>query len=109
VTARHPRWLTLIQVAPTDEEVLVLVRKYLGTLSDLEFSRLPERCRPTLPRDREDVSGWAVELVKADMKFTGSPDATELLHQMATIFSGASTRFAQLAQEAKSLGPPSQQ
>ena len=106
---QHPRWLNLIQVAPTDGDVLALVRKYLGTLSDVEFSRLPERCRPTLPSDREDIAGWAVELVKAEMKYSGPADASELLHQMATIFSGASTRFARLAQEAKTLGPPSQQ
>ena len=105
---RHARWQILIQVAPNEDAVIALVRRYLSTLSEAEFLRVPPDFRPTLPSTRDEVAGWAVQLVRGEMKFTGEPATAELLHQMAVVFSEASTRFAQLAQAARVLGPASE-
>jgi hypothetical protein len=105
MTTPFARWQSLIQVAPTNEDVIALVRRYMGTLSEAEVLRMPRDCRPTLPTTREEVSGWAVEMVRAEMQFAGDPTAGALLHQMSVIFAEATTRFAQLAQEARMLGP----
>jgi hypothetical protein len=105
---RHARWQILIQVAPTEDAVIALVRRYLGTLSEAEYLRLPLDFRPMLPSTRDEVAGWAVQMVRGEMKFTGERETAELLHQMAVVFSEASTRFAQLAQAARVLGPASE-
>jgi hypothetical protein len=109
MTTPFARWQSLIQVAPNDAAVIALVRRYLGTLSEDEFQRVPRACRPTLPTTREEVSSWAVEMVRTEMTFSGDSVAAALLHQMAVVFSEAATRFAQLAQEARMLGPSSEQ
>lgn len=97
------RWQSLIQAAPTDDAVLALVRRYLGTLSDGQIARLPENCRPTLPDTREQVGSWAVTVARAEMAFKGDAEATALMQQMAVVFSEASQRFAQLAQQKRDL------
>jgi hypothetical protein len=102
---RHARWQSLIQVAPNEDAVIALVRRYLGTLSETQFQRMPADFRPSLPSTREEVAGWAVQMVRAEMKFSGDSEAAALLRQMAIVFSEASTRFAQLAQAARVLGP----
>jgi hypothetical protein len=81
-----------------------LVRRYLGTLTDAEFARLPTHCRPTLPSNRDEIGAWAVTLIRAEMGFKGDGDSAALLQQMAVVFSEASTRFAQLAQQKRDLG-----
>lgn len=100
------RWQSLIQTAPDEESVIGLVRRYLGTLSEAEVKRLPAGCRPTLPSGREEVASWAVTMMRAEMGYKGDTDTASLLQQMAVVFSEASTRFAQLAQQKRDLGPP---
>jgi hypothetical protein len=101
----YARWQSLIQIAPSEDAVIALVRRYLGTLSEAEMMRVPSEIRPSLPSTRDEVAGWAVQLVRAEMKFTGDPEVADLLHQMAVVFSEASTRFARLAQATRVLGP----
>jgi hypothetical protein len=103
---QNSRWQSLIQVAPNESVTLALVRRYLGTLTDEELSRLPTDCRPSLPSSREEVATWAVQLVTKQMKYTGERRAADLLHQMAIVFSEANTRFAQLAQDSRPREQP---
>ena len=97
------RWQALIQSAPDDAAVLALVRRYLGTLAEGEVARLPANCRPTLPSSRDEVGSWAVTLARAEMNFRGEAETAALMQQMAVVFSEASQRFAQLAQQRKAL------
>lgn len=99
------RWQGLIQGAADDSSVIGLVRRYLETLSEAEFARLPSGCRPGLPSNREEIASWAVTLMRTEMGYKGDGDARALLQQMAVVFSEASTRFAQLAQQQRDLGP----
>ena len=98
------RWQSLIQSAPDEATVVGLVRRYLGTLSETEFARLPSHCRPTLPSNRDEIGSWAVTLIRAEMGYKGEAETGALLQQMAVVFSEASTRFAQLAQQKRDLG-----
>lgn len=97
------RWQSLIQSAPDEDAVLALVRRYLGTLIDDEIARLPANCRPSLPSTRDEVSSWAVTLTRAEMNFRGEPGTAALMQQLAVVFSEASQRFAQLAQQKRAL------
>jgi len=99
------RWQSLIQTAPDEDSVIALVRRYLGTLSDAEVKRLPPGCRPTLPSTREEIASWAVTMMRAEMGYKGDAETGSLLQQMVVVFSEASTRFAQLAQQRRDLGP----
>jgi hypothetical protein len=97
------RWQSLIQTAPDETAVLGLVRRYLGTLSDGEVSRLPATCRPTLPSTREEIASWAVTVTRTEMGFRGDAETAGLLQQLAVVFAEASQRFAQLAQQRRDL------
>ncbi|HXF78435.1 MAG TPA: hypothetical protein VN598_06210 [Usitatibacter sp.] len=97
------RWQSLIQNAPDETAVLGLVRRYLGTLTDGEVSRLPAGCRPTLPSTREEIASWAVTVARAEMGFRGDAETAALLQQLAVVFSEASQRFALLAQQRRAL------
>ena len=97
------RWQGLIQTAPDEGAVLALVRRYLGTLADGEITRLPTNCRPTLPSTRDEVASWAVTVTRAEMGFNGDAQTKALMQQMAVVFSEASQRFAQLAQQRRAL------
>ena len=97
------RWQGLIQTAPDEGAVLALVRRYLGTLADSEISRLPANCRPTLPSTRDEIASWAVTLTRAELGFKGDAETRGLMQQMAVVFSEASQRFAQLAQQRRDL------
>lgn len=103
--SQHIRWQRQIETAPTEADVIGIVRRYLATLPEADFLALPADCRPSLPSTPEEVATWAVHLVTAEMKRGGGDPTAELLHQLAVVFSGANTRFAQLAQEARMLRP----
>lgn len=101
----HTRWQRQFETAPTEGHVIAIVRRYVATLPEADLLTLPSDCRPGLPSTPEEVARWAVHLVTAEMKATVGGPGADLLHQMAVIFSGANTRFAQLAQEARMLRP----
>ena len=97
------RWQGLIQSAPDEAAVLALVRRYLGTLADVEVERLPANCRPSLPSTRDEICSWALTLTRAEMGFKGEAGTAALMQQLAVVFSEASQRFAQLAQLRRDL------
>ena len=100
------RWQSLIQTAADEPAVLGLVRRYLGTLSEGEVSRLPANCRPTLPSTREEIASWAVTVTRTEMGLqaatpeTAAPAAAD----WRWCSREASQRFAQLAQQKRDWG-----
>jgi hypothetical protein len=102
--SHHLRWQRQLEIAAAERDIIDIVRRYLASLPEAEVLALPPDCRPVLPSTPEEIATWAVHLVTAEMKRTGG-DPGDLLHQLAVVFSGANTRFAQLAQEARMLRP----
>ena len=103
--SRHSRWQREIETAPSDTAVIEIVRRYVAAIPEADLRALPSDCRPGLPSTPEEIATWAVHLVTAEMKRTDGDPGAELMHQLAVVFSGANTRFAQLAQEARMLRP----
>lgn len=102
----HIQWQRQIEMAPTHGDVITIVRRYLATIPQTDLLTVPSDCRPSLPSTGEEIGRWAVHLVTAEMKLPPDDPGAGLLHQLAVVFSGANTRFAQLAQEARMLRPP---
>ena len=79
--------------ATTEEELVELVRVYLGSWRPEELSEIPAICRPGKVRDAEDVGDCAFELTKARIAANGPQP---LLVEMETFFAQACTKLSEL-------------
>ena len=79
--------------ATSEEEVVELVRTYLGSWRPEELAEIPAPCRPGKVRDAEDVGDCAYELTKARIAASG-PQA--LLVEMETFFAQACSKLSEL-------------
>jgi hypothetical protein len=86
-------WQQRLWLSRSTEAVVDVVRQYLATLSRDELHSLPPTCRPVRIDDAEDVARYAFYLVS---ERCGSRQCTSALHRLASFFSAASTRLAQL-------------
>ena len=77
----------------SEDEVVELVRVYLGSWRPEELAEIPAQCRPGKVRDAEDVGDCAYELTKARIAANG-PQA--LLVEMETFFAQACTKLSEL-------------
>lgn len=86
-------WQQRLWLSRSTEAVIELVREHVATLSRDDFYSLPPTCRPVLIDNAEDVARYAFYLVS---ERCGSRQSTSALHRLASFFSAASTRLAQL-------------
>ena len=77
----------------SEEELVELVRVYLGSWRPEELAQIPAPCRPGKVRDSEDVGDCAYELTKARIAASGQQD---LLVEMETFFAQACSRLSAL-------------
>lgn len=77
----------------SEEEVVELVRVYLGGWRPEELAEIPSCCRPGKIRDAEDVGDCAYELTKARIAANGPQT---LLVEMETFFAQACSRLSEL-------------
>ena len=89
---RNVRPDKLLQVT-TEEEVVELVRVYLGSWRPEELAEIPSHCRPGKVRDAEDVGDCAYELTKARIAANGPQS---LLVEIETFFAQACARLSEL-------------
>ena len=86
-------WQQRLWLSRSTGAVIDLVREHVATLSRDELYSLPPTCRPVRIDNAEDVAGYAFYLVS---ERCGSRQSTSALHRLASFFSAASTRLAQL-------------
>ena len=89
---RNVRLEKLLEVT-SEEEVVELVRVYLGSWRPEELAEIPAHCRPGKVRDAEDVGDCAYELTKARIAANGPQ---QLLVEMETFFAQACARLSEL-------------
>lgn len=89
---RNVRIDNLLHVT-SEDEVVELVRVYLGSWHPEELAEIPAQCRPGKVRDAEDIGDCAYELTKARIAASG-PQA--LLVEMETFFAQACSRISEL-------------
>lgn len=93
VTQAPVDWQQRLWRSRSTEAVIDLVREHVATLSRDDFHSLPPTCRPVRIDNAEDVARYAFYLVS---ERCGSRQSTSALHRLASFFSAASTRLAQL-------------
>lgn len=86
-------WQQRLWTSRSSDAVIDVVREHVATLSREEFYSLPPTCRPVRIDNTEDVARYAFYLVS---ERCGSLQSTSVLHRLASFFSAASTRLAQL-------------
>jgi hypothetical protein len=86
-------WQQRLWLSRSSDAVVDLVREHVATLSRDELYSLPPTCRPVRIDSAEDVARYAFYLVS---ERCGSRQGSSELHRLASFFSAASTRLAQL-------------
>ena len=105
---RLERWQPLVRGAPTEQDVVRIVREYLDLWPQDDRASFPAGVVPWDVRTRQDIAECAVDLARAELAFHGEDGARRKLADMTTIFRDAVTRFGQLSQEARLMGPQSE-
>jgi hypothetical protein len=88
---RFESWRSMLQVAPDPQAVTALMRDHVRSLGPLAEA-LPENCRRMLSGDL-DIHEIAVTLLRAELRFEGSDEAREFLHELAYTFASAAVRL----------------
>jgi hypothetical protein len=101
-------WQSLVREAPSEQEVVRAVREYLELWPEAERAAFPCKVNPWAVRSRQHIAECAVDLTRAELDFQGDGAAREKLADMTAIFRDAVTRFSQLSQDARLLGPQSE-
>lgn len=86
-------WQRRLWLSRSSEAVIEVVREHVATLSREEFYSLPPACRPGRIDNAEDVARYAFYLVS---ERCGPRESGSAVHRLASFFSAASTRLAQL-------------
>ena len=71
------------------------MREYVTVIDPLVLAELPEDCQTAL-RD-SDLQAAAVTLLHCEMRFTGSDEMRQLLHEIAHTYAAASIRLTAIS------------
>jgi len=86
-------WQQRLWLSRSTDAVIDLVREHVAALPRDDFYSLPPTCRPVHIDSAEDVARYAFYLVS---ERCGSRQCASAVHRLASFFSAASTRLAQL-------------
>lgn len=86
-------WRDQLQRARTAEDVVSTAREFLSHWSSHQLGALPVHCQPLRMSDADDLSIYALTLVRAQCDDHAH---TAELHAMATFFAAASQRLSQI-------------
>lgn len=86
-------WQQRLWLSKSTSAVVEVVREHLAKLPPDDLASLPSSCRPMRVDNAEDVASYAFYLVSEGC---GTRDAGSTLPRLASFFSAASTRLAQL-------------
>jgi hypothetical protein len=89
-----------LKVAHSEEEVVAIVRDYLGDWLPEELAHIPEHCRPAKIRDVVDINEVTFNLTRERMSSDEAADDADLLVEMESFFAQACARVAQMQSSA---------
>lgn len=104
VPPRPARWTTQLHGASNEQAVVGIVREYLQTWTPSELEPIPVAIDPARLNSGQDVSDLAVELTRAELKFTGPEKTAETLKEITAVVREAAARFPRFSWEAKFIG-----
>lgn len=91
------RFVSRVERARFEEDVVALVREYLAEWRPEDLARIPEACRPGKVTDGEDIGFVAFRLTQHRCANATDGNDAALLNIMAGFFTVAATRIAELA------------
>ncbi len=94
VTSALLAWHHRLSEAARVDEVVGVVRDYLAQWSPVDLARLPDPCRPGRIVDADDITLYALILVRE--QFNRDPVKDPMLTRMAGFFAAASRRVSQI-------------
>src|SRR5690348_516838 len=89
-------WARRIEDAPSEADVVDLVRQYLETRDPRDIAVLPADCRPPRFYSPEDIIDTAYRMAA----YHGHDDAARVIHRIGGVMSRAAVRLAELARKA---------
>ncbi len=92
-------WQARLNEAPRVEDVVAIVKDYLAQWSPVDIARLPDPCRPGRVVDGDDITLYALILVREQFNRDPAKDAS--LAQMAAFFCAASRRVSRILAHAE--------
>ena len=101
-------WQPLVRQAATEQDVVRIVREYLDLWPEDERASFPCKADPWTAHTRQHIAECAVDLARAELDFDGDEASRRKLKDVTTLFRDAVTRLGQLSQEARLLGPQSE-
>jgi len=105
---RTARWTSLLHGATNELMVVSIVREYLQTWTPSELEPMPVVIEALRVQTGQDVSDLAVELTRAELKYSADDRVAETLKEITTVVREAAGRFPRFSWEAKLLNSGSQ-
>lgn len=87
-------WRARLDRAGREADIVWLVKDYVATWLPQEIAELPPECRPGRFADAEDISAFALQLVRSEVE--SDHETPSRLHHMAAFFSHAAMRLSQI-------------
>ena len=88
-------WQDRLNTATTEGEVVAVVRDYVSGLSPGDIERLPEPCKPGKFVDADDVTSFALALVRHDCVTDGA--TARLVLRLSDFLGKATRRLAEIS------------
>lgn len=88
-------WQGRLDESSTGEGVVLVCQEFLALWKPEELAELPATCRPKTIFDAEEVTTYALRLIR--QLGTGDRATDPMLHRMTTFFTRAALRLARMA------------
>lgn len=91
---RANSWQERLDLAETEDDVVLVARDYLASLHHSEIADLPEVCKPRKLFTAADVGTYAFDLARCDCE--DREGIAKLVHRLAAFFVSANVRLSQI-------------
>ena len=90
----YASWCAEIDGATDVDQLVKIVRRYMACWTPAELALLQTDLAATVITGRDAIFARSVMASRAELAFSGSPEAHELLRQMARTFGAAAARLS---------------
>jgi hypothetical protein len=94
-----------LRSATSENDVIELVRNYVGDWLPEELAKLPFDCRPGKLRDSEDLNELALKLARACVSFEVEPEELRAIEEMDAFVGQACQRIAEIERRVTDYSP----
>ena len=94
-----------LRASVSENDVVELVRDYVGDWLPEELAKLPFDCRPGKLRDSEDLNVLALKLARASNSFDVEPEQLRAIEEMDAFVGQACQRIAEIERRVTDYSP----